>query len=880
MNFPQSRIVLLLVALLPLGAITAQQQVAVVSDESGNKVFLRIDPLLLRGDLDTLYASFGDLQDQIDNLSWADVLENGTSPGIDVNFFGFDATGLGQVTTTGTLTGDSLVLNKDAAITGRLNVSGVTTLNDSLMVQGTVVLNDSLRVVKATSLGSRLHVTGVTALGDSLHVVGNVDLDALFHVDGAATFGSTVTVTGETTLMDTLQAQSAALLDDSLRVGGNTHLQQDLQVDGSTNIGGSLSVTGPTSLSGTLNVTGVTSLGDSLQVTGASDFAGNLNVDGNTTLNAVRMDGDLELNGNANISDSLVVVGAADFSSTVDVAGATTLNASLDVNGVTSLNDSLHVSGGVDIDSNLNVDGHTTLNTSTLNGATTVAGMSTFSDEVNFNDTIHANAPAMFSDSVMMTGGASVGGTLSVSELIIDGVTIPALDNTDALPEGDSNLYFTADREAALQDQIDAAAEREAAMQNQIDAADSVNQVLTTTLSNLLNQLFDPATVTTGSATSVSAFTANLNATYDDGGAEVDDAGFMLSSNSDLSDSTEYSTTISGSLAEAVASLSKGTTYYYRGYVETLMGRAVGDTQSFTTIGDAVVGSSSSSNVTKTDATLSSSITSAGGGTVSQAGFQYGTTTSWSSASTVTSSSTSGSFSKSITGLAEGTTYYFRPFVTNEAGTAYGSSQSFTTDSGPCTVESVAYEGFTYNTVEIGDQCWFQERLQNTNFRNGDPIAQGPGDYSNPGPVYYVFNDETHGDIHYYNFFAIDDARGLCPSGWHVPSLSEFETMGSLYSTEADWSDAAFLAPIGSNSSGFSLLPNQGWVRDGKGFASTEVENTIATYIATTSQPTSVPFGSPEDFFVSMNFRDGAMDTWNTTSIDDKGVGVRCLMDD
>ncbi len=203
---------------------------------------MKVDGTLLRGDLDTLFARSAGVQDQIDNLSWADVLENGTSPGVDVDFFGFDAENLGNVTTTGTFTGDSLVLNKDASITGRLNITGITSLSDSLLVEGTVVFNDSLRVVKATSIGERLYVTGVTALGDSLHVVGNVDFDALFNVDAAATFGSTVEVTGVGTFRDTLNVDGATLLNDSLNVDGNTYLEQDLQVDGNTNIGGTTNI--------------------------------------------------------------------------------------------------------------------------------------------------------------------------------------------------------------------------------------------------------------------------------------------------------------------------------------------------------------------------------------------------------------------------------------------------------------------------------------------------------------------------------------------------------------------------------------------------------------------------------------------------------------
>lgn len=64
-----------------------------------------------------------------------------------------------------------------------------------------------------------------------------------------------------------------------------------------------------------------------------------------------------------------------------------------------------------------------------------------------------------------------------------------------------------------------------------------------------------------------------------------------------------------------------------------------------------------------------------------------------------------------------------------------------------------------------------------------------------------------------YNWFAVDDARGLCPNEWHVPSAGEWIELknelggstlaGDKMKTTYGWVDNT----AGSNSSGFSGLP-------------------------------------------------------------------------
>ena len=151
---------------------------------------------------------------------------------------------------------------------------------------------------------------------------------------------------------------------------------------------------------------------------------------------------------------------------------------------------------------------------------------------------------------------------------------------------------------------------------------------------------------------------------------------------------------------------------------------------------------------------------------------------------------------------------------------------------GGCPVE---YNGHSYSTVQIGDQCWFAENLRSELYLNGDSIpaslsdeewadtssgavavfGEGNSDCSESSPdgdaCDKAWSLNEYGRL--YNWHAVDDARGLCPSGWHVPSKDEFDTLiehlggsltaGTQMKTDYGWEEGK----NGTNSSGFSGLP-------------------------------------------------------------------------
>ena len=153
---------------------------------------------------------------------------------------------------------------------------------------------------------------------------------------------------------------------------------------------------------------------------------------------------------------------------------------------------------------------------------------------------------------------------------------------------------------------------------------------------------------------------------------------------------------------------------------------------------------------------------------------------------------------------------------------------SATEDDGSCVMpgpaqcggaSTVTFDGHTYALVGIGTQCWFKENLRSDNYRNGDAIH---GDLTNSQwastgtGAQAVYNNDPANLTSYgrlYNWYAVNDARGLCPVGFHVPTDNEWTVLenalcGSSVAGTALKSSAADSPPWnGSNSSGFSALP-------------------------------------------------------------------------
>ena len=85
--------------------------------------------------------------------------------------------------------------------------------------------------------------------------------------------------------------------------------------------------------------------------------------------------------------------------------------------------------------------------------------------------------------------------------------------------------------------------------------------------------------------------------------------------------------------------------------------------------------------------------------------------------------------------------------------------------------------------VKIGTQTWMVKNLDIDHYRNGDPIPEvkDPAEWSKltTGGWCYYENDPANGKIYgkLYNWYAVNDPRGLVPKGWHVASDAEWAVL-------------------------------------------------------------------------------------------------------
>jgi uncharacterized protein (TIGR02145 family) len=149
--------------------------------------------------------------------------------------------------------------------------------------------------------------------------------------------------------------------------------------------------------------------------------------------------------------------------------------------------------------------------------------------------------------------------------------------------------------------------------------------------------------------------------------------------------------------------------------------------------------------------------------------------------------------------------------------------------------------------VVIGTQKWMEKNLDVTTYRNGDVIPQvtDPTAWEalTTGAWCYYNNDPLNGAIYgkLYNWYAVNDPRGLAPQGFHIPTNDEWSTLSSFLGGNASagskmYSSTQFgsMNPGATNQSGYTALPGGDRYLNGL-FANVGGESRIWTATVTNS---------------------------------------------
>jgi uncharacterized protein (TIGR02145 family) len=186
------------------------------------------------------------------------------------------------------------------------------------------------------------------------------------------------------------------------------------------------------------------------------------------------------------------------------------------------------------------------------------------------------------------------------------------------------------------------------------------------------------------------------------------------------------------------------------------------------------------------------------------------------------------------------------------------------------------------NEITIGNQVWMSENLNVYKFRNGDIIPEAKtdeewekaGENGEPAWCYYD-NDPANGDKYgkLYNWYAVNDPRGLAPEGWKIPSGEDWGLLNDLFGGEyvgdkmkstSGWINDG----NGTNESGFTGLPGGG--RDFNGAFGNVVER---GYWWSSSE---VGYGADLVWTCQLHNTDGNVHGW-PPALKGCGLSVRCL---
>jgi uncharacterized protein (TIGR02145 family) len=304
-----------------------------------------------------------------------------------------------------------------------------------------------------------------------------------------------------------------------------------------------------------------------------------------------------------------------------------------------------------------------------------------------------------------------------------------------------------------------------------------------------------------------------------DGGSQITSRGVCWGArtNPEVTDSHTNDGEGVGIFSSNLTGLTPGLTYYIRAYAKNSAGTAYGEEVIFNTtaVVEATVTTEEVIFVNSTSALAGGKITSEGGGEVTARGVCWATDINPTVNDSYTTDGTGGGpFTSTLTNLDPNTLYYVRAYATNTAGTAYGEQMPYFSGS------ITDIEGNEYPVMKIGTQLWMAENLKTTKFNDGSVIEiitdnYGWADATTPAYSWYNNDMNTFKSKYgaFYNWYTVNTGK-LCPSGWHVPSDSEYKTLEKYLGMTQEQADN--LGPRGTDQ-GVQMKSKSGWLNNGNG---------------------------------------------------------------
>lgn len=256
-----------------------------------------------------------------------------------------------------------------------------------------------------------------------------------------------------------------------------------------------------------------------------------------------------------------------------------------------------------------------------------------------------------------------------------------------------------------------------------------------------------------------------------------------------------------GIFISSITDLEPATQYFIRAYATNGAGTSYGNELTFTTIITApIVTTLDVSDVTTFTAKSGGTVISeGGGGTVTARGICWSILENPTTGDSKTEDGQGlGPYISNLIDLKPNTTYYLRAYATNVTGTGYGNQLSFTTNSDTIVFNNeVIYgsvrdlDGNVYKTVQIGQQTWMAENLKTTQYNDGESIPRimDDSEWANDTDGGYCYYDNEFSNKYLYgalyNWNAVNSGL-LCPSGWHVPTESEWSSLTDFLGGESE----------------------------------------------------------------------------------------------